>query len=97
MEKESQKQMKRLEDEALLFHEQTITDALFYSEMKKAEANKLLLSPQYLQLELIRSVANTTKVYFGPSMQSLFLDFMDMLSNNQLSKGHALQTPKAEA
>jgi len=85
MEKESQKQMKKLEDEALLFHEKTITDAEFYQKTKLAEANSVTLTKEYLQLELIKAIGNNTKVYFGPAIQSLYFDLMDSLTNNKVS------------
>jgi len=85
MEKESQKQMKKLEDEGLLFHEKTIADGEFYQKTKLAEANSATLTKEYLQLEMIKSLGNNTKVYFGPAIQSLYLDLLDMLSNNKVS------------
>jgi len=85
MEKESELTMKKLEDEALLFHEKTTTDAQFYKIQKAAESNQVLLTPEFLRLEMIKSIANTTKVYFGPALQSMLLEFMDLLTNKQLS------------
>eukprot|EP01119_Soliformovum_irregulare_P010738 TRINITY_DN2649_c0_g1_i2.p1 TRINITY_DN2649_c0_g1~~TRINITY_DN2649_c0_g1_i2.p1 ORF type:complete len:250 (+),score=87.55 TRINITY_DN2649_c0_g1_i2:355-1104(+) len=83
---EAMKTIRKLEDDALLYHEKILTDAQFYKVQKAAEANQLLLTPEYLQLELVKSVANTTKVYFGPSMSSLFLELTDLLTNKQISK-----------
>lgn len=33
--------------------------------MKEAEANKLKLTPEYLQLKYIESIANNSKIFFG--------------------------------
>lgn len=33
--------------------------------MKEAEANKLMLTPQYLELKFIEAIANNTKIFFG--------------------------------
>jgi regulator of protease activity HflC (stomatin/prohibitin superfamily) len=85
MEKESIKKMKILEDEAILHHEKTVADAEFYKIKMLSEANLLLLTPEYLKSELIKSISNTTKVYFGPSMSSLFLDFLDTITNQKLT------------
>jgi len=85
MEKESELTMKKLEDEALLFHEKTMTDSQFYKIQKSAETNHVLLTPEFLRLEMIRSIANTTKIYFGPSIQSMFLEFLDLLTDKRLS------------
>jgi hypothetical protein len=40
-EKESQKKIKELEDEAMLHHEQALADAEFYKSKKFAEANSV--------------------------------------------------------
>jgi len=88
MEKESQKKIKELEDLATLNHEKTIADAYFYQKQKEAEANKLIyqsITPEFLQLELIRSIQNNTKIYFGPSLHSLFLDYLEMLNKSPTS------------
>lgn len=85
MEKESMKQMRKLEDEAMLNHERTITDAEFYKIEKAADANRALFTPEFLKLETIRSIGNNTKVYFGPSLQNMVVDFLDVLTNQKLS------------
>ncbi|CAK9186198.1 unnamed protein product [Ilex paraguariensis] len=33
--------------------------------MKEAEANKLMLTPQYLELKFIEAIANNSKIFFG--------------------------------
>ena len=35
------------------------------STMKEVEADKLRLTPQYLELKFIEAIANNTKIYFG--------------------------------
>jgi len=86
MEKESQKKMKQLEDEALFFHEKVLADADFYRVQKVAEANRLLFTQEYIQLASIQSISNTTKVYFGPSLNNMFLEFVDLFTHKELSK-----------
>jgi regulator of protease activity HflC (stomatin/prohibitin superfamily) len=79
MEKESQKKIKELEDAIYAHHEKTISDALFYQKQREAESNKLIYqsyTPEYLQLELIRSIQNNTKIYFGPNLQSIFTRYI---------------------
>ncbi len=46
-----------------------------------------MFTPEYLKLAMINSIGNTTKVYFGPSLNTLLLDFFDALSNKQISTG----------
>jgi len=82
--------MKQLQDEALFYHVKSGADSEFYKVQKAAEANQLLLTPQYLQLEMIRSIGNSTKVYFGPSIQAMYLEFLDMLGSKQLSETRKL-------
>lgn len=35
------------------------------STMKEVEANKLRLTPEYLELKFIEAIANNSKIYFG--------------------------------
>jgi len=84
-EKESMKQMRRIEDEGMLIHERTLADGEFYKIQKAAEANKLLFTSEFIKLEAIKSIGNNTKVYFGPSIQNLFLDFLDVLTSPKLA------------
>jgi len=79
MEKESQKKMSEIEDQTHLHHQQALADAEFYKAMKQSETNKATLTTEFLQLELIRSIANNTKIYFGPALGSMHLDFMDQV------------------
>ena len=69
----------------MLHHEKALADASYYKSQKLAEANALLYTQEYLQLELMRSIGNATKIYFGPSLHSLYLDFFDLMSKNQQS------------
>jgi erlin len=57
-------------------------DAELYRAQKEAEANKLRLTPELLQLETVRALANNTKIYFGERIPSMFVD-------NQLLAGTA--------
>lgn len=57
-------QLKRYEH---YFIEMTDGICFFYfsSVMKEAEANKLKLTPQYLELKFIEAIADNTKIFFG--------------------------------
>ena len=44
--------------------------------MKQAEAYQQILTPQYLQLQWAQAISNNTKIYFGPSINSM-LDFAE--------------------
>lgn len=53
--------------------------------VKEAEANKLKLTPEFLELKFIEAIANNTKIFFGDKVRRWFLlsitlpDFFDML------------------
>lgn len=36
-----------------------------FRTMKEAEANKLMLTPQFLELKFIEAIANNSKIFFG--------------------------------
>jgi len=82
-EKESQKQMALIEDESYLHHQKALADAEYYQMKRQASANKLKFSKEYLEVERVRAIANNTKVYFGPSIQAMFLDLFESISNRQ--------------
>ena len=51
-----------------------LADAEFYTNNKIAEANNILLTPGYLQLENIKSLANVSKIYFGEKIPNTLID-----------------------
>lgn len=73
MEKEKQKQMSQIENEAHLARITSQADADYYLMEKQAESNKLKLTAEYLELVRYQSISSNTKLYFGPSIPSLFL------------------------
>lgn len=44
--------------------------------MKEAEANKVKLSPEYLELRFIEGIASNSKIYFGNKVLSLAYLFL---------------------
>merc|ERR1719445_153771 len=73
LEKESQQKIETLTDQMHLAKEKSKTDAEYYKIQKQAEANRLLLSKEYLELKKIEAMANNNKVYFGPDIPNMFL------------------------
>ena len=49
-------------------------DAEFYRVSREAEANKLLLTPERLQLESVRALSNNTKVFWGDRLPGIYSD-----------------------
>lgn len=56
-------------------------DAELYRASKEAEANRIRLTPELLQLEAVRALANNTKVFWGDRLPSLYIDGVAGLLN----------------
>lgn len=74
MEKESLRKMSEIEDAAHVARMKARADAEYYTAVKLADANKLKLTPAYLEQIKYNSIASNTKIFFGPSIPSVFLD-----------------------
>ena len=72
--RENEKELDRIQNEIVLAKATAAADAEHYARTKEAEANKLLLTPQLLQLEAVRALSNNTKVFWGERLPSLLLD-----------------------
>uniref|UniRef100_A0A8C3PLL1 ER lipid raft associated 2 n=1 Tax=Calidris pygmaea TaxID=425635 RepID=A0A8C3PLL1_9CHAR len=75
MEKETEKRISEIEDAAFLAREKARADAECYTAMKVAEANKLKLTPEYLQLMKYKAIAANSKIYFGKDIPNMFMDY----------------------
>ncbi|KAJ1521610.1 hypothetical protein ONE63_003259 [Megalurothrips usitatus] len=73
MEKESLQRMAQIEDEMHIARQKSRSDAEFYQLQKQAEANKLLLTPEYLELAKYKSITDNSKIYFGPNIPNMFV------------------------
>ncbi|KAM5567378.1 hypothetical protein ABKV19_015454 [Rosa sericea] len=74
MEKDSSRRQQEIENDMYLAREKSVADADFYKVMKEAEANRLKLTPQFLELKFIGAIANNTKVFFGDKVPNMVLD-----------------------
>jgi len=79
-EKESKQKQAMIEDETYLHHHKALSDAEFYRLTRQADVNRLTYTDEFIKLELIHAIANNTKIYFGPSLHSLFIDWMEKLN-----------------
>merc|ERR1719447_366567 len=77
LEKESMQTMEKINDEVHLAKEKSKADAEFYKIQKVAEANRLLLTSEYLDLKKIEAMSVNNKVYFGPDIPNMFLSSAD--------------------
>ncbi|XP_035982381.1 erlin-1 [Fundulus heteroclitus] len=74
MEKETEKRISEIEDAAFLAREKAKADAEYYSAAKSAEANRLKLTPAYLELMKYQAVAANSKIYFGQDIPNMFVE-----------------------
>ncbi|CAM6127637.1 unnamed protein product [Calypogeia fissa] len=74
MEKESLRLQQQIEDEMFLAREKSFADADYYRVLKEAEANKVKLTPEYLELRFIESISNNTKIFYGEKIPSMVYD-----------------------
>jgi len=72
MEKESLQQMAAIEDKMHLARQKSRSDAEFYQMKMQAEANKLLLSKDFLELKKYESLARNAKIYYGQDIPKMF-------------------------
>merc|ERR1719158_1254536 len=87
LEKESFATMEKITDSIHLAKERTKTDAEFYKVQKQAEANRLLLTPEFLELKKIEAISTNNKVYFGPDIPNMFLSSTD---GDKIDKSHVV-------
>uniref|UniRef100_A0A8B9KWQ1 Erlin-1 n=1 Tax=Astyanax mexicanus TaxID=7994 RepID=A0A8B9KWQ1_ASTMX len=74
MEKETEKQISEIEDAAFVAREKAKADAEYYTAAKFAEANRLKLTPEYLELMKYQAIAANSKIYFGQDIPNMFVD-----------------------
>lgn len=73
MEKESLQKIELIEDSIHKAKQQTKAEADYYHLQKQAEANKLLLTKEYLELKKYEALGLNNKIYFGNDIPSMFL------------------------
>lgn len=74
MEKESLKKMSLLEDEMAFSRQKTRAESDSYTKKQLAEGNKLLLTPEYLELKKLEAISSNSKIYFGSELPKMFMD-----------------------
>ncbi|XP_009396432.2 uncharacterized protein LOC103981425 isoform X3 [Musa acuminata AAA Group] len=74
MEKNSAKRQEEIENEMYIAREKSQADANFYRVMKEAEANRLKLTPEFLELKFIEAIANNSKIFFGEKVPNMVMD-----------------------
>ncbi|KAM3868262.1 erlin-2 [Diretmus argenteus] len=74
MEKETEKRISAIDDGAFLARQKARADADYYTAQRAAEANRLKLTPEYLQLMKYKAIATNSKIYFGNDIPQMFVD-----------------------
>lgn len=77
--KENEQKVQEVQNAMASAQVQAAADAELYRAKKEAEANKLRLTPEVLQLEAVRAIANNTKVFWGEKLPSLYADGTGLL------------------
>jgi len=83
-EKKGAAKMEQIENEMTLKRMKAEADAAHYTVMKEAEAMKQKLSEEFLRYTLFTSLANSTKIYFGEKIPTIFTDFIGASSLTQI-------------
>lgn len=89
-EKDSERQQEAIENEMFLARAKSQADASFYRVIKEAEANKLKLTPEFLELKFIEAIANNSKIFFGEKVPNMIFDqrLLGNIFNGNSHKGH---------
>ena len=73
MEKESLKKISQIGDSTELARVKMQADGRLYAAEQEATANKLKLTPEYLEMLRYQALTTNTKLYFGPDIPRLFM------------------------
>jgi len=74
LEKEALQRMAAIDDAIHKAKEMTRAEAEFYKLSREAEANKLLLTEEFLELNKFEASMENQKVFFGPSIPNTFIN-----------------------
>ena len=77
--KQNEQKMEAIQDAMASARSRAAADAELYRASKEAEANKLRLTKEVLQLEAVRALANNTKIFWGEKLPSLYADGAGLL------------------
>jgi len=85
-EKERQKEMAVIEAQVFLAQEKGYADALYYSALKEAESNLMMLSPAFLQLQKIRALSSNANIVFGDNIPHSFVSGQNLFRDIHTDK-----------
>lgn len=64
--------MAEIEDAMHLARQKSRSDAEVYQMKLQSEANKLLLTPEYLELKKYEALSSNAKIYYGQDIPKMF-------------------------
>jgi len=77
--KQNAQQIATIDNEMTAAKARADADAELYRATKEAEANQVRLTPELLQLEAVRALANNTKVFWGEKLPSVYAGVAGLL------------------
>jgi len=72
--KQTEQQLAEIANAMHAAKERADADAAFYRVSREAEANKLLHTPELLQLEAVKALSNNTKIFWGERLPTMFAE-----------------------
>ena len=69
--KEMERNMSAIQNDMIKLAEENLANVEAYRKERQAEANKALYSPEYISLELAKSLTHNTKLYFSGETSAL--------------------------
>jgi len=82
--KENEQKREAIANEMLTARARADADAALYRATQEAEANRVLLTPELLQLEAVRAIANNTKIFWGDALPSIYTDGANLLRSTPM-------------
>ncbi|CAH8864425.1 unnamed protein product [Trichobilharzia szidati] len=79
---EQERRISEIADATQLARSKSIADAEHYRAVKEAEASRLKLTPEYLELAKYQALAQNSKIYFTGDQGNLIMDLINQMSTN---------------
>ncbi|KAI4328540.1 hypothetical protein L6164_020886 [Bauhinia variegata] len=95
LEKDGDRRQQEIENRMYIDREKSLADADFYRATSEAEANRLKLTPEFLELKFIEAIADNTKIFFGDKVPNMILDqrllgnFLQQVSREAAAKANS--------
>lgn len=77
--KQNQQRLADIANEMTTSRVKADADAELYRAQQEAAANRARLTPEYLQLEAVRALANNTKVFWGDKLPAMYADGLSLV------------------